>query len=70
MKLRMLTILVGCLFLEKVSLLYCPWGNSPVCGADHLTYPSQCALATAYVELLHFGPCNPADSKKERIVCP
>lgn len=35
----------------------CPWGNNPVCGIDHITYPNQCALAAAYVEQLHPGPC-------------
>lgn len=36
----------------------CPWGNEPVCGVDYITYPNQCALAAAYVELQHLGPCT------------
>ena len=23
---------------------YCPWGSTPVCGVDNVTYPNQCAL--------------------------
>lgn len=36
----------------------CPWGNTPVCGVDHITYPNQCALTAAYVQLKHIGTCT------------
>lgn len=45
------------LALIVLSINSCPWGNEPVCGVNYITYPNQCALAAAYVEELHPGPC-------------
>lgn len=36
----------------------CPWGHEPVCGVDYVTYPNQCALMAAYVEMKYPGPCT------------
>lgn len=36
----------------------CPWGNQQVCGVDYITYENQCAIAAAYVEVKHLGPCT------------
>lgn len=36
----------------------CPWGEEPVCGVDYVTYPNQCALSAAYVEMKYPGPCT------------
>ena len=36
----------------------CPWGNNKVCGVDYITYENQCAIAAAYVEVKHMGPCT------------
>lgn len=55
---RVLVSLTIILSLNNFSARNCPWGNEPMCGVDYTTYPNQCALATAYVELLHTGPCT------------
>lgn len=55
----------------------CPWGNKPVCGVDYITYENTCAIAAAYVEKKHDGPCQKRkvvvkETGKEEVVsdCP
>ncbi len=43
----------------------CPWGNEKVCGVDYITYENQCAIAAAYVEVKHLGPCTKVIVEKE-----
>ncbi len=51
-------MLITSIMISNVNANLCPWGNVAVCGVDYITYKNQCALAAAYVELKHFGPCN------------
>lgn len=37
---------------------FCSFGNQPVCGVDYITYPNQCALQVAGVNLKHYGECT------------
>lgn len=46
----------------------CAWGNSKVCGVDYKTYPNQCALAAAYVQLLHMGACTRVKTEQGTLV--
>lgn len=44
-------VTVTILTISSINTMNCPWGNEAVCGVDYNTYPNQCALAAAYVEL-------------------
>lgn len=46
--------------IASINARNCPFGNQPMCGMDWVTYPNECALAAAYVELRYYGPCNKA----------
>lgn len=50
--------LVSIMAIGSTLVNYCPWGNTPVCGVDNVTYPNQCALQAAYVQLQYVGGCN------------
>lgn len=36
----------------------CPAVWDPVCGCDHVTYPSECDADSAGVSIQHYGPCG------------
>jgi hypothetical protein len=59
-----LTLISAILFLSINSRNNCPWGNEKVCGKDHRTYADSCAIAAAYVQVDHMGPCT----KEVRII--
>lgn len=65
MKISIISLLIISL---SCRLDYCPWGNSPVCGVDSKTYPNQCALAGAYVELRHMGACRISRHRSGEVV--
>ena len=51
-------ILILGIITHQTTQSRCPWGDEPVCGVDYITYPNQCALAAAYVEMKYPGPCT------------
>lgn len=41
-----------------LSIKICPWGNTPYCGVNHVTYPNECAIMASHIGILHEGPCT------------
>lgn len=50
----------------------CPWGRTPVCGDDYVTYPNICALYAAGVNVLAYKTCVNAVASDGTLVanCP
>ena len=44
----------------------CPDVWAPVCGADGETYGNACEARCAHVEIVHEGPCVPAECREDR----
>ena len=43
--------------LISTLVAFCPYGNSPVCGKDNITYPNQCHLNKSTTVKAHDGQC-------------
>ena len=50
----------------------CPWGNTPICGEDYITYQNICAIQAAGIGILSYGTCALAYSSSGALVanCP